>query len=662
MVSNKIYFIKPFYHLFNFINFFLLSVLTTEGQQHIFLDSAVLLKELTVYSSRILTEQSKIGKNITILSGERFKNYPAYSLDEWLRYLPSIEIQSRGGFGIQSDITLRGSTFNQVLVLIDGIRINDPLTGHFNSNIPISPFEIAQVEIIRGASSAAFGADAVGGVVHIITKAFQKESIKDTLSGDIHLQYGQNRFLHSNVGFLSSKDRWKISGGFLYSVSDGQKLLADSIKSDFDLKTISLSATYRDTKFSLSLRTALDQRTFNAQYFYTNSPFDLSRERVNRWWNQGYLNYHLSAKQRLEFLWGYQITSDSFLFNPLGPANIHQTDYLTFQLNDYITFSNRIKLVFGWQSDRRNIVSSDRGNHQNWRNGWFGIGNFNVLANLYATLGLRLAYDESYRFEWLPQLDIVYHLGKLQIKGGISRSVRAPDFTERYISRNLETLEIGRNLGNPNLKAEKNWSYELGIQTGSIRRSLLKLTFFYRKSEDLVDYVITNERNIPSRDNIPIPNLEKNGNYHYAQNFATLSTYGYEIEYGFKRSLSRKLAFQTTLSLMQIGNNSNLDVISKYLASHSHFLITVSTLLLHPRFSWSLNGLWKERDMLQEDGIGAVLKRNYIVWNMKFFFHLKKNSISLIFQVQNLFNEQYADILGAKLPDRWITGGINWKF
>src|ERR1044071_3542229 len=99
-------------------------------------------------------------------------NLPVHSLDELLRYLPGIEVQMRGPMGSQADIVLRGGTFQQVLVILDGLRLNDPNTGHFNSYIPIAPAEIDRIEILKGASYAIYGSEAVGGVISIFSKTF----------------------------------------------------------------------------------------------------------------------------------------------------------------------------------------------------------------------------------------------------------------------------------------------------------------------------------------------------------------------------------------------------------------------------------------------------------------------------------------------------------
>ena len=95
-----------------------------------------LLKPVIVYGNMLNTADSKSGKNITIINAKELENFAFNSIDDLLKIIPSLEIQSRGGFGNQSDIVLRGSTFNQTLVLLDGMRVNDPLTGHFSMYIP----------------------------------------------------------------------------------------------------------------------------------------------------------------------------------------------------------------------------------------------------------------------------------------------------------------------------------------------------------------------------------------------------------------------------------------------------------------------------------------------------------------------------------------------
>ena len=91
-------------------------------------DEPVELKEVVVTGSRLPTTSNETGRNISVLKSDVIANLPVKSVDELLRYIPGIEAQSRNSFGVQSDIIIRGSTFQQVLVLIDGMRLNEKLT------------------------------------------------------------------------------------------------------------------------------------------------------------------------------------------------------------------------------------------------------------------------------------------------------------------------------------------------------------------------------------------------------------------------------------------------------------------------------------------------------------------------------------------------------
>jgi len=116
---------------------------TAAGAQQIDLDPVTITATLRPQALSIT------GRNITVIDGEQFNRLPVQSLDELLKYVPGVEVQQRGPSGSQADIVLRGGTFQQVLIILDGIRLNDPNTGHFNSYIPIAPAEIDHMAVRR---------------------------------------------------------------------------------------------------------------------------------------------------------------------------------------------------------------------------------------------------------------------------------------------------------------------------------------------------------------------------------------------------------------------------------------------------------------------------------------------------------------------------------
>ena len=126
--------------------------------------SSISIDTIQVSITRVPQKITETGRNINVISGLELQKMAFNSLDEALQYLPGIEVQSRNGFGAQADISMRGATFTQVLILLDGLKMNDPLTGHFNGAFPITPAEIDRIEILRGPAAALYGPDAVGGI------------------------------------------------------------------------------------------------------------------------------------------------------------------------------------------------------------------------------------------------------------------------------------------------------------------------------------------------------------------------------------------------------------------------------------------------------------------------------------------------------------------
>ncbi len=427
-------------------------------------DTLFPLDEVRIVSDRLGLPEARTGRHVTVIKSSEIQNLPVNSIDELLRYIPFMEVQSRGPFGAQSDILMRGSTFNQVLVLIDGMRINDPLTGHFNGNIPVAVSEISRIEVYRGPASAVYGPDAVGGVVNIITKTFEPGNPEDRIDGRVEAWYGQHKLLRSNSGLNISKGKWKAGAGISYNASEGHPLDPDSLRGDFNIASASVSLSGKlSQNIRVGIRTSFDKRLFNARYFYTNSPWDMSREEVRKWWNQAQLVFRLNEAHSMTLMAGYQSTRDSFLFNPIFPANIHRTNFYNLQLNHLFVRGDGFRLASGLQVDNRKIFSNDRGNRQHWHTGGYVMLSKVLRNDFNFAAGMRMDYDQVYGLEVLPQLNMSYTTGKWLFRGSAGRSIRSPDFTERYISTGLVgPLSPGRNLGNPYLKAEKAWSIEAG--------------------------------------------------------------------------------------------------------------------------------------------------------------------------------------------------------
>jgi len=604
--------------------------------------------------------ETRTGRHVTVIRGDEIQALPVNSIDELLRYVPFMEVQSRGPFGAQSDILMRGSTFNQVLVLIDGMRINDPLTGHFNGNIPVSLTEISRIEVYRGTASSIYGPDAVGGVVNIISKTFENgKSSQDQLNGKVELWYGQNNLRRSNSGINFRKGRWKAGAGLNYSESDGHKLDPDTLRGDFRILTPSISlSTEINENIQVSIRTAFDKRLFNARYFYTNSPSDQSREEVRKWWNQALINFQLNESHSLRLAAGYQTTRDSFLFNPAFPANIHRTKFQNYQVNHLFIRGKGFRFASGIQMDYKNIFSNDRGDREHWHAGGYILSSKVFREKISLGGGLRLDYDQVYGLELLPQLNLSYTSGLWTFRGSAGRSVRAADFTERYISTGLEgPLNPGRNLGNPNLLGERAWSLEAGFDRRIEESIHFRATGFYRFSRDLIDYVLTPAEEIPEN-----ANLQAGEQYFYSRNIGLLNSGGLEAELRGQHSFSGSWILDWAISYQGLISRSDSAIVSKYLAAHSRNLVNARIGVSIMGFRVRISSMYKNRDPEIAQEINQNLSDAYMLLNARIDKYFWDNKLQLSFQINNLSDQNYSDIMGAKMPGRWVLGGITWNF
>ena len=611
---------------------------------------------VTITAGRFAQGAHQTGRNISVMYAQDIEKLPVSSLDELLRYVPGVEVQSRNAFGAQSDIIIRGSTFSQVLMLIDGMRLNDPLTGHFNSNIPVSPAEIDRIEVLKGPAAAMYGPDAVGGVVHIITKTAHAVAGREQTDVRIGANYGEFDLSQLNAGAFIQRDKLRAGGGVLWNRSSGQRL-PTGLRNDFDLFTASASLGLDlGAGWSLFARTGFDTRTFNAQYFYTRSTADLSREQTAHLWNHARIQRRSDrALSQLDIT--YKDNRDSFLFNPaFPPANIHQTRRFDVQFNQTWYVRENLQYNAGIQIDRRSIVSNDRGNHQDWHSGAYLATWWQPAEGLNLSLSWRVDLDENYGFELLPQTQISYQLRKTVFRLSAGRSTRAADYTERFISNNLPSLSSGRNLGNPDLAAESAWSIEGGMDVFPLEGLRISGTAFARQGVNLIDYVLTPAETIPNNGN-----LMAGGEYFYTQNIESLRTAGFEIEAWDTRKWDQG-QLRTGVGYTLLQSNNADSIVSKYLANHARHLLSANLILSHRAFTLSFNGLWKARDPERAPAIESELTGSYTLWNGRVEYGFCKNRLRASFMVHNLFNAQYADILGAKMPDRWMMGGISYHY
>lgn len=627
-----------------------------------FAQDTIPLSEIMVTATRIPVENYKTGRSVEVISSAELQQMPVNTVDEALRYITGMNLNSRNGFGVQSDIGMRGSTFSQVLVMVDNVRFNDPLTAHFNNNIPVALSEIARIEIIKGPAGASYGSDAVGGLIHIKTKNYLKRTEKEAFNtvGDVAI--GKHNSHNSDLGVFYNEKKWSVSASYKSNISDGEELVnpnflagiaEDSLRRNFfDIKTYSASFAYQiSDSLRAYLRVGHDQRDFSAQYFYTRSAYDESIENTKNLWTQFAVNYDRGA-HTFELNGGYKIVDDFFEFNSLFTPNAHTTKQTFLNVSDVFSLNNNTKIGAGIQFLNKKINSTDRGDHNNSSYGVYGIFSHNLNENLHANASLRLEYDANFGLEFLPQASVSYHKRNFILRASYGRAVRAADFTERYVSYQIAGLAPGRNAGNPDLKAEKSNSFDLGMDIFLPSSFKLSTTIFYRHSTNLIDFALRNSNEITN-----LNNLQENTDYFYADNISKAETSGIEIAIERKFRPINSLNINTKLGYTYIETTADTDQLSKYIANHPKHNLSFILDANYKKFTlaWYDSFITRQEEIVEE--VNGEIKTSYFVSNLRLGYHLNGN-FSVYTQIQNLTNTDYQEILGAKMPGRWWSLGI----
>jgi outer membrane cobalamin receptor len=378
----------------------------------------------------------------------------------------SIDLRQRGN-GVQGDLSIRGSTFGQTLVLLDGLRMNDAQTAHHNLDVPVPLDSLERVEVLRGAGSTVHGADALGGAVNFITSTPRFSELRfgsDVGNFGVNSQKLGASFLQNGIG--EQITLWRdFSSGF---------------RPDRDYRN---SEAFSQTDFTTALGSTtvllgISDKPFGADQFYCDCN---SFERTKAW----FTGLRQGIGNNTEFDFGYRRHTDEFvLFRDMPSVyeNNHIDESYQVALRRHQDLSTNTTLSFGGEGFHDSIDSNNLGQHSRNR----GAGYVNVDARALGRLSLSLgAREEFYGTdgEFTPSVAAGFALGSgWKLKGSVSRGFRIPTYTDLYYSDPF-------NQGNPNLKPESGWNYEGGVVWNPGGRWKADVTVFHSRQRNVIDYV-----------------------------------------------------------------------------------------------------------------------------------------------------------------------------
>ena len=181
----------------------------------------VKLENIIIQGNRIQFPFTESSRNIAIITDLEIKSLPVASVPEILSYIPGVDIRQRGPVGVQADIGIRGGTFEQTLVLINGMKFTDPQTGHHNLNIPVNLSNLKKIEVLKGPGARIYGQNAFSGAVNLIT------AIPEERNAGMRFYGGQHKLFGGTLDIAFPGEKYKQYISFSHDASDGYRYNTD---------------------------------------------------------------------------------------------------------------------------------------------------------------------------------------------------------------------------------------------------------------------------------------------------------------------------------------------------------------------------------------------------------------------------------------------------
>ena len=547
------------------------------------------------------------------------------SVIDLLRTDSSLNLQARAGEGVQADLAIRGTTFEQSLVLVNGLRVNDPETGHLNLDIPVPLDAVTRVDILHGSGSTFYGSDAIGGAVNLLTGAPPAGLSLIARSGA------------GNYGSLENHLRASYSAGPFAEQITGSRDTSDGFIADrnYSSNAVASETWLKSKPGTTDILLGASDRPYGANLFYGNYP---EWERTKSWLAS--VQQQLGARTAASF--GYTRHSDLFVLFVDQPA-IYENNHITTSYEGAVRradeLGRNITLAYGLEEAGDSIHSNSLGKHA--RNQGAGYANLSLraLRRFSLSLGAREEVLSSNGSVFSPSAAAAFTLTKtLRLRGSAGHGFRLPTYVDLYYADPAT-------LGNPNLKPESSWSYEGGADwTPANGRLTLSVTGFRLNQTNVIDYV---------RPILATPTLTAAEKWQ-AINIPTLDLSGAEASARIRLSATQQLQFSYTA-------NHSATLPGNYLSEYAFNYAAQNAI-----FAWTaqqLPGAWGHQitARTQVNVVQKTAQAAYPLWDVD----IARNTgrIRPYLRLLNLSNTAYTEIPLVPMQGRTIMGGmeLNWS-
>lgn len=596
----------------NICSAFFLGVITMISAQ----EKESEITEVMVQGKFLSLPLKKVNENITVISKKELENSPSKSIEEVLAQFTGMDIRKRGGNGVQADISVRGSSFEQVLILVNGVRINDSQTGHNSMNIPFDLASVEKIEIVKGPAARRFGQNAYAGVINIITKPSSDENIVFTASGGDFKTYSLG--VGANFGNTRSSNFIQVNS----SSSDGYRY-----NTDYKINNIFYQNRYKIENGNVNFQAGIQEKKFGANGFYaTPSAKDQYEETqasiVSLGIDKNYEKWGLNSA----VYWRRGQDMYEYIRNkPEIYRNMHIGNNLGAELNGGYR-SDLGTTGLGLELRKEFLASNNLGHRERFVTQVFFEHHFSFFQNtLNVSPGISWAnYDKEGNF-FYPGLDVGFDFNENhKIYGNIAKVNRIPTFTDLYYVSKTEA-------GNPDLKPENAISAEVGYRFQK-HNFLGKISGFLRDSDNSIDWSKQNENDIWR-----------------AENIGKIHTKGVEVELG-QHFNSFLKSYSVGYTFLESEHQQPSGLMSRYVMENlKHQFVAKLEVFFLKKFTNQLIYHYNER----------VSTGSYQILDEKLSYDSPNYNIYLL--INNILNTNYTETFGVPMPGRWFHVGVSFK-
>ena len=618
------------------------------------------LEEVEVTATKIGLPMEMAAKQVTVVGRKEIEQAPVKSVQDLLNYVAGVDLQQRSPHGVQADVSLRGGSADQVAILLNGVNLTNPQTGHYSLDIPINLSDIERIEIVQGPTSLAYGASALSGGINIITRRDTTSNLFCRLEGGMYGIFGaeaRGAYKGESASVSVSASYGRSDGYIRNSDYNIINTLLHSRLSVSDVADISIQMGYNGKKYGAN---TFYTPSYPDQYDDTKSIFtSISGQTYGRlklipqmYWSRHYDCFQLIREGTPDVPTWYT------------DHNYHRSDVFGISLNTQYMWALGIT-GFGGEIRNEGILSSVLGEKMKDTIGKYtksyGRTNINyfvehniVFDKITISAGGILNHNTAIvnKMAFYPSVNISYRpVDKLNIYASWNTATRMPTFTEMYYTTRTH-------VGNPKLLSEYTRSIECGARLNGRWMNISGL-FFVSEGENLIDWMYNDSDKKWYSTNIKQGSL--------------LRTLGASINtsIGFKQLIGSNQPIES----LQIGyqyltqnstDASETNPISRYVFNYLKHKLTATLkhdIVKNMSMVWKCR--WQDREGVYTQYVD--LKENGVVAYRPFFIldlrvEYKLSGFDLFVNANNIFNTRYVDFGNIPQSGFWLSAGASYSF